>query len=61
MFSQNQLPDKSTVDNLEYYKEIEKAFHELKNLPEYSAIEIGLRRPFYLKKNIIKPEKVAKI
>lgn len=61
LFAQNQLPDQSTVDNAEYYREIEKAYHELKNLEVYSAIEIGLRRPFYLKKTIISPSKVSQI
>ena len=61
LFAQNQLPDKSTVDNQEYYAEIEKAYFELKKLPVYSAIEIGLRRPFYLKKTIISPSKVQAI
>lgn len=61
LFAQNQLPDKSTVDNAEYYAEIEKAYFELKKLPVYSAIEIGLRRPFYLQKTIISPSKVQSI
>lgn len=61
LFAQNQLPDPRTVDNSDYYKEIEKAFHELKTLPQYSAVEIGLRRPFYLQKTIISPEKVKSI
>lgn len=61
LFAQNQMPDANTVDNSEYYKEIEKAFHELKKLPVYSAIEIGLRRPFYLKKTVILPQTIQKI
>lgn len=61
LFMQNQLPKPEMVDNDEYYTEIERAFHELKNLPIYSAIEIGLRRPFYLKKTIIHPSKVQAI
>lgn len=61
LFAQNQLPDSNTVDNSEYYQQIEKAFYDLKDLPVYSAIEIGLRRPFYLKRTVILPEQVAKI
>lgn len=61
LFQQNQLPKPEMVDNSEYYREIEIAFNELKTLPLYSAVEIGLRRPFYLKKTIIKPEKVQLI
>ena len=61
LFAQNQLPDAKTVDNTEYYQEVKKAFFELKKLPMYSAIEIGLRRPYYLKKTILQPETIQEI
>ena len=61
LFAQNQLPDAKTVDNSEYYEEVRKAFFELKKLPMYSAIEIGLRRPYYLKKTILQPETIQSI